>query len=234
MASPKHKHAFGWVLRLGRVEFDRVLAWQRGLVKLRREGMARDTIILVEHPAVVTVGKNGHTDNYKNLKEEPFFIERGGDVTYHGPGQLVAYFIFDLTRRNRDVHDFMSNIQQGVIDTLADYGIAARKGDEYTGVWVDEKKIASIGVAIKKWISFHGVAINLNTDLSAFGNINPCGLQSSVMTSVQEIKNKKVDLGDFGDNLLSKYTELFHTVFYPVKLEEIAEDIESQAGGNVI
>jgi len=234
MAAPKHTKSVGWVLHLGKVEFDRVLGWQRGLVKLRREGMARDTIILVEHPPVVTVGKNGHSENYKDLKEEPYFIERGGDVTYHGPGQLVAYFIFDLTRRNRDVHLFMSNIQQGVINALADFGIEAKKGDEYTGVWVEEKKIASIGVAIKKWISFHGVAVNLNTNLDEFNNINPCGLQSSIMTSVQEITNKKVDLGDFGDNLLGKYAELFHTVFYPVKLEEIAEDIESQAGGNVI
>lgn len=227
------KH-LGWVLNLGKVEFERVLKWQHGLVKLRREGMVRDTVIMVEHPPVVTVGKDGHAENYENLKCRPHFIERGGDVTYHGPGQLVVYFIFNLARRGRDVHKFMAGIQQGIIEALKEIGIDAKRGEEHTGVWVGDKKIASIGVAVKNWISFHGAAINLNTELTEFEQMNPCGLDSRVMTSVQQQLGKTIGLDEFGRLLLRKYDVVFNTEFFEVKLEEIAEDLESQAGGYVI
>jgi len=233
VATGTEKH-LGWVLKIGKVEFERVLKWQHGLVKLRREGMARDTVILVEHPPVVTVGKDGHEENYENLKCRPHFIERGGDVTYHGPGQLVVYFIFNLARRGRDIHEFMAGIQQGIIEALKDIGIESQKGDEHTGVWIGEKKIASIGVAVKNWISFHGAAINLNTELSEFEQMNPCGLDAGVMTSAEQQVGKKIDMDSFGVRLLEKYRRIFDTEFYQIRLEEIAEDLESQAGGYVI
>jgi lipoate-protein ligase B len=234
MADVTGTRYLGWLLQLGKVEFERTLGWQHGLVKLRREGMARDTIILVEHPPVITVGKDGHKENFEGLDCEPYFIERGGDVTYHGPGQLVAYFIFNLARRGRDIHDFMSRIQDGIISTLGQVGIKALKGEEHTGVWVDKKKIASIGVAVKNWISFHGAAINLNTDLAEFEQISPCGLQPEVMTSASEITGKEIDLSAFGNSLVEAYSKVFATEFYRIKLEDIAEDIESQGGANVI
>lgn len=224
----------GWFLRLGKVDFERTLGWQKGLVKLRKEGMARDTLIFVEHPPVVTVGKDGHEENYKDLETKPHFIERGGDVTYHGPGQLVVYFIFNLTRRERDLHKFMECVQAGIIAALGEIGIKAQQGDENTGVWVEDDKIASIGIAVKNWITFHGAAINLNTDLSEFQQINPCGLNSNIMVSAEKLTKKKVDLDKFTDILLDKYSDVFDTRFYPVQLEEIAEDIESQSGSNVI
>jgi len=233
VATETAKH-LGWVLKPGKVEFERALNWQHGLVKLRREGMARDTVILVEHPPVVTVGKDGHKENYESLKCEPHFIERGGDVTYHGPGQLVVYFIFNLARRGRDIHNFMAGIQRGIIETLADIGIDSQQGDEHTGVWVGDKKIASIGVAVKNWISFHGAAINLNTELGEFEQINPCGLDANVMTSAEKQLGKKIDINEFGELLLNKYSAIFSTAFYEIRLEEIAEDLESQAGGYVI
>ena len=225
---------YGWVLKLGKIEYERTLGWQRSLVKLRKEGMARDTMMLVEHPPVITVGKDGHKENYESLDREPFFIERGGDVTYHGPGQLVAYFICNLTRRGKDMHVFMDKMQEGIIEALKEYGLNPRQDSENTGVWVDDKKIASVGVAVKNWITFHGVAININTDLSEFTKINPCGLQADVMTSLQKLTGKNVSLDEFGDVLLQKYSHIFKTAFYPVQLEEIAEDIESQSGSNVI
>lgn len=234
MADATETKYLGWVLQLGKVEFERTLGWQHGLVKLRREGMARDTIILVEHPPVITVGKDGHKENFEGLECKPYFIERGGDVTYHGPGQLVVYFIFNLARRGRDIHDFMSKIQDGIIEALGELGITARKGEEHTGVWVENKKIASIGVAVKHWISFHGAAINLNTDLRDFEQINPCGLEADVMTSARELIGKDIDLPGFGKSLLAAYTRIFNTGFYQVQLEDIAEDIESQGGANVI
>jgi lipoate-protein ligase B len=229
-----HEQRYGWVLNLGRVEFERALAWQHGLVKMRREGFARDAIILVEHPPVITVGRDGHKENFASLDRTPVHIERGGDVTYHGPGQLVAYFIFNLARRGRDLHEFMANLQQGVIDALSEYHVEATKGSEYTGVWVGDKKIASLGVAVKHWITFHGAAINLNTNLSEFRSINPCGLSSNVMTSLQEILGHLVDMKVFGRRLIEKYEIVFNTQFDSVSLETLAEDIESQRGGGEI
>lgn len=225
---------YGWILDVGKVEYDRALAWQRGLVKMRREGMARDTIMLVEHPSVCTIGRDGHEEHFKNLKTEPVFVERGGDVTWHGPGQLVVYFIFNLARRGRDLHAFMTNIQQGIVDALGEWGIEAHLGDEHTGVWIGEKKIASVGVAVKKWITFHGAAINLNTDLSEFGQMDPCGLSSTVMTSAAEQLGREVDMQEFARLLLRRYTERFNTHFDPVALEALAEDLESQSGGYTI
>ena len=234
MVATAQTESFGWHLQLGRVEYERTLEWQRGLVKMRLDGFARDTIITVEHPPVITVGKDGHPENFKNLKEQPFFIERGGDVTFHGPGQLVVYYIFNLARRRRDLHKFMAQIQQGIIQALAEFGVSATIGSAYTGIWVGEKKIASIGVAVRHWVTFHGSAINLTTDLEEFVRINPCGLNASVMTSVERLTGKKVKLDDFARTLLNKYAVIFDTTFSPIDLESLAEDIESQSGGNQV
>ena len=222
---------YGWVLDVGRQEYERVLDWQHGLVSMRQEGLARDTIILVEHPPVITVGKDGHKENFAGLAVEPHFVERGGDVTYHGPGQLVVYFVFNLTRRGRDLHRFTDNIQEGIIRTLEDYRVEAKRGEEYTGVWVGEKKIASIGVAVKHWITFHGAAININTVLGDFTAINPCGLDATVMTSLQALTGTSVTLKEFGSRLVTHYSGVFGTEFSPVDLESLAEALESQAGG---
>ncbi|MEE8578089.1 MAG: lipoyl(octanoyl) transferase LipB [candidate division Zixibacteria bacterium] len=227
-ASTDARH--GWVLTLGRVDFERALEWQKGLHRMRRDGFARDTIILVEHDPVVTVGRDGHPENFKHLKIDPVKIERGGDVTYHGPGQLVAYFIFNLTRRGRDLHRFMQELQSGIIATLSDYDVIAKPGDEHTGVWVGEKKIASLGIAVKNWITFHGIAVNLQTDLNAFKQINPCGLDASVMTSLVNESKQIVSTEEFGSKLVAHYAKLFDTEFAPITLEELAEDIESQSG----
>jgi lipoate-protein ligase B len=222
---------YGWILRAGITDYETAWRWQRGLVKMRREGLARDTIILLQHPPVITVGKDSHEENFSDCRLEPIFIERGGDVTYHGPGQLVGYFIFDLTRRGRDVRKFMLDLQHGIIGALDEIGIKARTDDKHTGVWCEQGKIASVGVAVKRWITFHGVAINLNTDLSEFQQINPCGLKAEQMTSALAILEKKIDLDHFGDLLVEQCRRIFVTEFEPIDLPSIAEEIESQAGG---
>lgn len=225
---------YGWVLRPGLVDYRQALSWQHGLVQMRLEGMARDTIILLEHPPTITVGRDGHKENFPECDLEPIEVERGGDVTFHGPGQLVVYFVFNLSGRGRDLHRFMADLQQGVIDTLREVGITGRMDDDHTGVWVDDKKIASIGIAVKRWVSFHGVAINLNTDLKQFERIRPCGLEARAMTSVSNILGGEISLPDFGDKLLEQYSRIFVTQFESVDLESLAEDIESQAGGYTI
>jgi lipoate-protein ligase B len=224
----------GWVLWLGRVDYERAHTWQRNLVRMRREGLARDTIMMLEHPPVVTVGKSGHEENYIQLKDKAVFVERGGDVTYHGPGQLVVYYIFNLTRRERNLRRFMDDIQIGIIDTLAQYSVNAASGDEHTGIWVEERKIASIGIAVKNWITFHGTAINLNTDLKDFNQINPCGLKSSAMTSLQKEIGRKINMANFCNRLIKAYNEVFDITFEPVRLDELAEQLESQSGKNLI
>ena len=128
----------------------------------------------------------------------------------------------------------MENVQNGIIEAFGEVGIKSTKGDEYTGVWVKENKIASIGVAVRNWITFHGAAVNLNTNLDDFRQINPCGLKPEVMITAEQLLNKKIDMDSFIDNLLDKYSTVFETEFYPIKLEDIAEDIESQSGSNVI
>ncbi|HUV31118.1 MAG TPA: lipoyl(octanoyl) transferase LipB [Acidobacteriota bacterium] len=231
MSSRENSCLYGWHLQLGRVDYRRVLDWQRGLVRMRGQGLARDTIITVEHPPVITVGRDGHARNFSEAQCQPVFVERGGDVTYHGPGQLVVYFIFNLDRRHRDLHRFMGDVQDGVIAALADYEVAARKDSEHTGVWVGDRKIASVGLAVKRWISYHGAAVNLNTSSADFAGIRPCGLDPDVMTSVQAITGRPTDLQAFGSLLVQKYANTFKTTFTPVALEDLAEDVESQAGG---
>lgn len=231
MVTAAQQKLLGWVLQAGTVDYERALEWQHGLVKMRQQGLARDTIMMLEHPPVVTVGRDGHAENFEHSPITPFFVERGGDVTFHGPGQLVVYFIFNLTRRNRDLHVFMDGVQEGIIQTLAEYGIEAQRGKENTGVWVKDKKIASIGIAVKQWITYHGAAINLNTKLTEFKKINPCGLNSKVMTSAKRLTKKAVDPDRFREVLLGKYSDVFDTDFTPVNLESLAEELESQAGG---
>ncbi|MCH7879294.1 MAG: lipoyl(octanoyl) transferase LipB [candidate division Zixibacteria bacterium] len=227
----------GWTIDLGRRDYEKALQWQRSLIGLRRRGLIRDLLIYVEHPPCLTLGKQTRAENLREVDESipRFEIERGGDVTYHGPGQLVCYPIFDLNRRGRDLHKFIRNLEQGIIDALGAYEIAAKRVTDFTGVWVDTRhggrKIASIGIAAQKWVSFHGVAVNLTTDLAEFSRINPCGLESQVMTSLQELTGRRVTHTEFAAALTAAYAALFDTLFTPVSLSEIAEDIESDEGG---
>jgi lipoyl(octanoyl) transferase len=178
---------------LGRVEYGQALALQRALVEKRKQGLVPDQLLFVEHPHVITLGRNGKTHNVLASEEilrragVSFFpTDRGGDVTYHGPGQVVGYPIFDLREWKRDVAAYVRAIEQALIDALAEFGIAGGREQGMTGVWVDGKKIAAIGVHISRWITSHGFALNLTTDLRYFQYIVPCGLAKPV-TSMAEL-----------------------------------------------
>jgi len=178
---------------LGRVEYGQALALQRALVEKRKQGLVPDQFLFVEHPHVITLGRNGKTQNLLASEEVlrragvSFFpTDRGGDVTYHGPGQVVGYPIFDLREWKRDVVAYVRAIEQALIDALADFGIAAGREPGMTGVWVDGKKVAAIGVHLSRWITSHGFALNLTTDLRYFQYIVPCGLAKPV-TSMAEL-----------------------------------------------
>jgi lipoate-protein ligase B len=164
------------------------VAYQRQLaaVEERKLGQGADTLFFVEHPHVITLGRK-RTAEANVLAAggvDVVPIERGGDVTYHGPGQLVAYPIVLLRDGERDLHAFLRNLEQAMIDTLADFGLESGREAGKTGVWRQGRKLASIGIACRKWITFHGLALNVCTDLSYFQRINPCGFSSDVMTSM--------------------------------------------------
>jgi lipoate-protein ligase B len=179
-------------------------AYQRQLALLddRINGRCPDTVALVEHPHVFTYGRSSAVRELApevTVLGEPVAqvaIERGGDVTYHGPGQLVMYPIVDVRALTGDLHEFLRWLQSVIIETIAHWGIEGRQHPEHTGVWVGDRKIASIGVAVRKWISFHGVALNVSTDLRFFGAIQPCGLPSEIMTSMSDLAGERICVDD--------------------------------------
>jgi lipoyl(octanoyl) transferase len=173
---------------------------QQDLVAARQAGTIPDTLVLVEHPDAITMGRSARPDNILDVGNVPVFaIERGGDVTYHGPGQLVAYPIFHLRESERDLHRYLRGLEEAVLRTLADFGIAGTRRPGQTGVWTAEetapRKLASIGVAVRKWVTLHGLALNVSTDLARFGAIHPCGFNASVMTSMERELGHAVDFG---------------------------------------
>ena len=180
------------VRELGRVDYGRALEIQQELVARRKAGEIADQLLLLEHPHVITLGRNGHMENLLASDEVlnrtgiSFYpTDRGGDVTYHGPGQLVGYPILDLREWKRDVGAYVRGVEQTLIDTLADFGIQAGRIPKLTGVWVEERKVAAIGVHLSRWVTSHGFALNVNTDLSYFQYIVPCGLTRPVTSMAQ-------------------------------------------------
>jgi lipoate-protein ligase B len=182
-------------LDLGLAEYEAVWARQLALVEARQADLAPDTLILVEHPHVVTLGRRREARRNVLAEEMPVVeVERGGDVTYHGPGQLVGYPICKLDDAERDVHALLRNLEAGLIAVCSRLGIEATRRPAYTGVWVGERKLASLGVAIRQWVSFHGFALNVCTDLSRFSAINPCGLDAGVMTSLEALLGRPISV----------------------------------------
>ena len=173
--------------------YGEALAIQKDLVARRKAGEIPDQLLIVEHPHVITLGRSGRLDNLLASEEilrragiSFFPTDRGGDITYHGPGQIVGYPILDLREWKRDVVAYVRTIEQVIIDALAAFGIGAEAVKGLTGVWVQEKKVAAIGVHISRWVTSHGFALNRTTDLTYFQYIVPCGLTKPV-TSMQEL-----------------------------------------------
>jgi len=180
------------VRELGRMAYGEALELQQQLVAGRKQGAVEDHLLLLEHPHVITLGRNGQMANLLASEETlgragiSFYpTDRGGDVTYHGPGQLVGYPILDLREWKRDVGAYVRAVEQTLIDTLADFGIEAGRIPKLTGVWVGERKIAAIGVHLSRWVTSHGFALNVHTDLSYFQYIVPCGLTKPVTSMAQ-------------------------------------------------
>jgi len=213
----------GNLLNLGLREYVEVWDLQRKLIDLRARKIIPDTLILVQHPHVFTVGKAVPGDTPTQISGIPVFrIERGGQWTYHGPGQLVGYPILDLDIRQRNIHGFLRKIEETIILALARFGFSAERRQGQTGVWVQKKKITSIGAAIRNWTTFHGFALNVNTDLSYFGLIEPCGMPSSTMTSMKALLGQEIDFDLVKKEVRRNFESVFQLQLAEVRPEELA------------
>ena len=183
-----------------RMEFAAALALQEEIVAKKREDRSSaDELLLLEHEPVYTIGRTPDQSSLRGARHLPhplFSINRGGQATYHGPGQLMGYPIIDLRRCGQDLHRYLRWIEQLLIEVLADYGIGASRRESLTGVWVENRKIASIGVGVRHWITMHGFALNVHGDLSPFNHIIPCGINEVAMTSIEKETGKAFSVAD--------------------------------------
>ncbi|MDX1685279.1 MAG: lipoyl(octanoyl) transferase LipB [Saprospiraceae bacterium] len=213
-----------WGVRDYKFAWDEQTNWHKRLIEQKRSGVENEVnnkLILCEHPPVYTLGKSGSIDNLvwndderKIRGVEYYKINRGGDVTYHGPGQLVVYPIFDMDQFFRDVHLYVRNLEEVIIRLLDTFGIAARRIDEYTGVWLEgqpNRKICAIGVHMSRWVSMHGLALNVNTNLEHFQGIVPCGIndEDKIVTSMERETGSTVDMLAVKQEAIKQFQEIF-------------------------
>ncbi len=204
------------VRRLGRVPYAAGLELQQRLVSERQQGSAADHLLLLEHDPVFTLGRNARREHVlfpaELLRErgfEVFETGRGGDVTYHGPGQVVGYPVLQLPPERRDVHRYVRDLEEVMIRVCADYGVRADRVAGLTGAWVGADKIGAIGVRIARWVTSHGFAFNVCTDLSAFDLIVPCGIRGRGVTSLQRLLGRQVALPEVMDRLAAHFLQVF-------------------------
>lgn len=206
------------VRNLGTVDYQSALDLQAELVEQRKRGEIPDQLLLLEHPDVITLGVKGRSDRSNVLASDAALAEqgialfetgRGGDVTYHGPGQLVGYPIIDLKPDRCDVHRYVRDLEEALIRAVADFGIEARRIEGLTGIWVGHDKLAAIGVRISRWVTSHGFALNVATDLSRFGLIVPCGIADKGVTSMERLRGHPVPMDEVRKTVASHLAEIF-------------------------
>lgn len=204
------------IFNLGLVDFKKAWQFQKEIFREIKNNYFNGALILCQHYPVITVGRQGRQENIKvplpELKNRGILmyeIERGGDVTYHGPGQLIAYPVFNLNYFKKDIHLFLRQLEELVIDLLSDFGINGLRYKGLTGVWIDKQKIASIGIAIRNWITFHGLSINVKKDdLDNFRLIKPCGMDIE-MTSLETVSGKDIEIGHLKEVFIHKFQDTF-------------------------
>jgi len=243
--APARAAAVCHVRRLGVVEYEDALQAQRLLATARQADRLPDQLLLLEHPHVVTIGRRASipsarlSDHFRadpdvlaRLDVEQYETDRGGAVTYHGPGQLVLYPILKLLGRRRDVHRYVRDLEEVIIRALGDFGIAAGRNPEHTGVWVGTEKIASIGVHLAHWVTTHGVALNVNTDLRFFDLIVPCGLPEVRMTSMAKLLGAPVPMEAVQERVLVHFQDVFerHLIERPIEIESVQVLLRTEEG----
>ena len=206
----------GEIWDLGVMDYQEAWELQRRLHLQRVEGKISDLLLLLEHPPTITIGRSGRLDNVLVSSEQLvregislFFIDRGGDVTYHGIGQLVGYPILDLRGHGRDLHLYVWKLEEVIIRTLKDFSIEADRDKSHPGVWVQGEEIAAIGLSVKHWVSMHGFALNVDLRLDHFAFINPCGFSDKRATSMSKVSGRRIPKGEVAERLRSHFCGLF-------------------------
>ena len=215
----------GVFLDLGRIEYGAALELQRSLAARRAKGEVPDLLMLLEHDHVITLGRKTSPENFKPQGVPVYQVERGGDATYHGPGQLVGYPIVML--ENHDVRKHVRNIEEALMRAVRRYDIQGERMDGHPGLWVRGKKLASVGVAVTNWVTYHGFALNINTDLSYFNLIRPCGLDPTTMTSMERLTGDKAPFEEVKESVRAEFSSVFGRDFARRNVESLA------APGNV-
>lgn len=224
------------LIDLGLTPYDESLMLQRRLATLRADDRLGDVLLLVEHPPVITLGRAGQKAHLRvpepslaALGIEFFEVERGGDMTYHGPGQLVGYPILDLAEHGRDLHRYLRQLEEVLIMTISGFGITAGRSLGRTGVWVGEEKIASLGIHVSRWVTRHGFALNINMDLAPFELIVPCGIQGAKATSMTQELARPISVREVMAALIERFEVEFGVSLLPTSLSELFRS-RSRAG----
>ena len=220
------------LLQLDMVEYVEAWELQKALLEARISGKMEDCIILLQHPPTFTFGRRYKEGNliankeyYESLGFAVYKTDRGGLATYHGPGQIVGYPIIKISTYTKDYYQYLRMLEDVMIRTLIDFGIAARRNEGYTGVWVDNAKIGFIGVRMSFGYSMHGFSLNVNNDVSPFNHITPCGIQGVRITSVQELLNTSVNMQDVYAKLANHFSDVFQIQMVPIENEIISQRI---------
>lgn len=202
---------------LGNIEYKDAWDLQKSILDLRYRKKIDDVFLLLEHPHTYTLGKTAHYENLIGNSEYleknkilVYDIDRGGDITYHGPGQIVGYPIIDLNNWEMDTHKYLRALEEVLIRTCSDYGLNVIRNPEFTGVWIEDRKIAAIGIKVSRWITMHGFAFNVNTDLNLYSGIIPCGIQGKEVTSLSRELNRNVKLERVKSTILKHIIEIFN------------------------
>jgi lipoyl(octanoyl) transferase len=225
-----------WLVNLDTVPYADALALQHRIVEARKRGALHDTLLLLEHPPVFTLGRNANDshiivspDFLKQNGIDVFRVERGGDVTYHGPGQLVGYPILDLHHYRLDVGWFVRSLEEMLMRTLTDFGIAAKRIDKLAGAWIDtpngETKIAQIGARIEQWITYHGFALNVDPNLTHFEYIVPCGIADKAVTSMARVLNRSVEMHEVRKKIAARFGEAFGAEMIEISTAQFEKEL---------
>ena len=219
------------VCDLGLIDYKQAWDIQLKVHEKRRFGNIGDVFFLCEHPHTYTLGKIAEKQNLlysdnelKQKKISVFEIDRGGDITYHGPGQIVGYAIINLENWKKDTHLYLRSLEEVLINTCKDYGLKTERNEKYTGVWIENRKICAIGIKVSRWITMHGFAFNVNTDLSLFDGIVPCGIQDKQVTSLSNELEKKLNLSDTKEIIINNFKEVFN--YNLISKKELSEIVD--------
>jgi lipoyl(octanoyl) transferase len=216
---------------LGFIDYKEAWDLQQEIHSKRVSGEINDFILLLEHPNTYTLGKTAHKENLigsedylKQNKILVYDIDRGGDITYHGPGQIVGYPIIDLNNWFKDTHKYLRALEEVIIKTCNGYGLNSERNPEHTGVWIAGRKIAALGIKVSRWVTMHGFAFNVNTDLNLFSGIIPCGIRDKPVTSLKQELNRDISIKEVKENLLKNFIGLFgYTSLISRNKEEILQ-----------